>query len=166
MEIYKLTPGDWEKFKEIRLDALKNGSEAFGSSFEEKVGKSDEEWRKTLEKPTNYIYAAAEGENICGMVAAYQEEGEKVSHIAYIWGVYVKKEYRGKGISQQVMQSLLNELKTTGKIEKINLNVSTKQLPAIKLYESLGFQIAGTLHKEMKINGKFIDEYIMEKLFW
>ncbi len=71
MKIYKLTPGDWEKFKEIRLDALKNDSEAFGSSFEEKVGKSDEEWRKTLEKPTNYIYAAAEGENICGMVAAY-----------------------------------------------------------------------------------------------
>ncbi len=79
--------------------------------------------------------------------------------------MYVKKEYRVKGISQQIMRSILNELKTTGKIEKINLNVSTKQLPAIKLYESLGFQIVGTLHKEMKIDGKFIDEYIMEKLF-
>lgn len=165
MEIYKLTSNDWKKFKELRLDALKNDSAAFGSSFEEKVNQSDEEWKNVLQKPASHIFIAEEGGNLCGMAAAYQEEGGKVCHVAYIWGVYVKKEYRGQGISKKIMQALLEELQKNGEIAKANLNVNTAQLPAVELYKSLGFQMVGTLHKEMKIDGEFVDEYAMEKLF-
>jgi RimJ/RimL family protein N-acetyltransferase len=34
---------------------------------------------------------------------------------------------------------------------------------AVKLYKDLGFEIVGTLHREMKIGGEYYDKYIMEK---
>lgn len=35
MEIIKLPVSDWEKYKEIRLRALKEDPQAFGASFED-----------------------------------------------------------------------------------------------------------------------------------
>lgn len=165
MKIYKITSNDWKKFKEIRLDALKNESEAFAASFEEKTKSSNEEWINKLEDDKNFIYVADDGGNVCGMAGAYQEKGEKIKHLANLWSFYVKKEYRGKGIGGQLMQALLEEFRETGEIKKVKLYVNTKQLSAIKLYESFGFEIVGTLHNEMKIDGKFFDLYVMEKLF-
>jgi len=39
------------------------------------------------------------------------------------------------------------------------------RLEALKLYQSLGFKTIGIMHKEMKVNGKYYDEYLMEKIF-
>lgn len=165
MEICKLTLSDWEKYKELRLEALEKDSEAFGDSYEESLKRTDDDWKTRLENPKNHIFAARERDNYIGMAAAYQEKGQKMSHIAYVWGVYVRDTYRGKGIGKKLMEVVISELQANKEIEKINLNVNTKQISAVKLYESFGFQIIGTLHKELKINGEYFDEYVMEKIF-
>jgi RimJ/RimL family protein N-acetyltransferase len=163
MEIIKLTPKDWKNLKDLRLEALKEESDAFGSSYEESAAHSDDEWKQKLANPKNpTILVCDEGQAI-GMAGAYQEKGVNLKHIAYIWGVYLRKNYRGKGISLKLMEALLNEIAKNKEIEKINLNVNTSRLSAVKLYEKLGFEIVGTLHKEMKVNGKYIDEHVMEK---
>lgn len=36
---------------------------------------------------------------------------------------------------------------------------------AVKLYQKCGFQIEGTREKSMKVDGEFIDEYYMAKIF-
>lgn len=164
MEIIKLSPEDWEKYKNIRLEALQKDGLAFGPSYEEEAKKKDEEWKATLEKDDSYLFFAEENGEIVGMAAAYQEEGEKVHHVAYVWGVYVREAFRGKGIGKKIMETLLGELKENN-VVKANLNVNTIQSGAVKIYESLGFRIIGTAHKEMKIDGKFYDEYLMEKIF-
>jgi ribosomal protein S18 acetylase RimI-like enzyme len=165
MEILKLNPSDWEKYKDLRLEALQKDGKAFGSSYEESAKKTDEEWKKGLENPKNYVFVARDGDNFFGMAAAYQEEGKKTEHIAYIWGVYVRDSYRGKGIGKKLMQAVLQELQANSKIKKANLNVNTEQIAAAKMYESLGFKIAGTLHKELKEGEEYFDEYLMEKMF-
>lgn len=162
MEIFKLTPLDWKKFKELRLEALKKNSEAFGSSYKESIKKADEEWKKQLEKPKSHIFVAREADDFIGMAAAYQEEGEKICHVAYIWGVYVWEAYRGKGIGRQLMEAVLAELKSSREVEKANLNVNTQLAGVVKLYESLGFTITGTSHRELKIDGEYFDEHAME----
>jgi ribosomal protein S18 acetylase RimI-like enzyme len=165
MEILKLNPSDWEKYKDLRLEALQKDSAAFGSSYEESLKKADEEWKKKIENPKSYIFVARDGDNFFGMAAAYQEEGEKVEHIAYVWGMYVRDSYRGKGIGKKLMQAVLDELQANSKIKKANLNVNTKQATAVKMYGSLGFKIAGTLHRELKEGEEYFDEYLMEKMF-
>jgi len=164
MEIIKLVPKDWEKYKKIRLEALEKDSLAFGTSYEEALKKSDEEWETTLEKSDRYLFFAKFNDELVGMVAAYKEDGERLSHIAYIWGVYVREEFRGKGIGKKLMEMLFAELQKNN-VAKASLNVNTVQSNAVKLYESLGFQTIGIAHKEMKIDGKYYDEYLMEKMF-
>jgi ribosomal protein S18 acetylase RimI-like enzyme len=165
MNIRKLTPEDWEMYKKIRLEALQKDASAFGSSYDESVGRTDEEWKKKLERPKSFVFAIEDGSEHIGMAAAYQEEGEIVSHVAYVWGVYVRESFRGKGIGKKLLKVVLDEIQRNPKIEKANLNVNKNQIAAVKLYESLGFQIAGTLHRELKVNGEYFDEYVMEKIF-
>ncbi|PJA87494.1 MAG: hypothetical protein CO140_04065 [Candidatus Moranbacteria bacterium CG_4_9_14_3_um_filter_40_7] len=164
MEIVKLTPSKWEKYKNIRLEALKNDSLAFGTYHAEALKKTEAEWKATLAKPDSYLFFAKEDEELTGMAAAYQEEGEKCKHVAYVWGVYVRAAYRGQGLGKKLMEKLLSALKEN-KIIKANLNVNTIQTEAYKLYISLGFQPIGIAHKELKIDGKYYDEYLMEKIF-
>lgn len=164
MEIIRLAPKDWEKYKNIRLEALEKDSLAFGTSYEQASKKTDEEWKETLEKSDRYLFFAKVNDELVGMVAAYQEDGERLRHTAYVWGVYVREEFRGKGIGKKLMEVLLAELQKNN-VEKASLNVNTAQSNAIKLYESLGFQTIGIARKEMKIDGKYYDEYLMEKIF-
>ncbi len=163
MEICKLTANDWVEYKKLRLDALKQDCEAFGDSYGESIELSDDEWKKEFESSKSFILVARENGQAFAMAAAYQEDGEKMKHVAYVWGVYVEKNYRRKGIGQKLMEALLDELAKNKAIEKVDLNVNTAKLSAVRLYEKLGFEIAGTLHKELKVDGKYYDEYFMEK---
>ncbi|EKD58477.1 MAG: Acetyltransferase [uncultured bacterium] len=164
MEIYKLNQNDWETYKKLRLEALRESPQAFGDSFVESALLSDNHWKEEFENPKSIIMVARECQEIFAMAAAYQEDGEKMKHIAYVWGVYVKKDYRGKGMGQKMMEALLDEIYAIGEIEKVDLNVNTSQIGAVRLYEKLGFVIAGTLHRELKVDGRYYDEHVMEKL--
>jgi ribosomal protein S18 acetylase RimI-like enzyme len=163
MEIYKLTPSDWEIYKELRLEALQKDSAAFGDSYEESVRLHDDEWKKELENTKSHMFVARDGGQVIGMVAGYQEDNNKMKHMAYVWGVYVRQSGRGQGIGQKLMEALILELASNKEIEKIDLNVNTSQLSAFRLYEKLGFTVGGILHKELKVDGKYFDEYVMEK---
>ena len=50
----------------------------------------------------------------------------------------------------------------TGTIVKASLQVNVEQHAAIALYGSCGFESAGILRKELRVDGVFYDEYIME----
>jgi ribosomal protein S18 acetylase RimI-like enzyme len=165
MEIQRMILNDWEKYKKIRLEALRKNPEAFGSSYDEAIEKTDAQWKESVENPKNYIFAACDGEEWIGMMAAYQEKGSKMKHIGYVWGVYMRDTYRGQKIGKKLMQVLLDELRQNKEIEKLNLNVNTEMVAATKMYQSFGFEITGTSHKEMKIDDRYIDEYAMEIIF-
>ncbi len=53
--------------------------------------------------------------------------------------IALKKEYQNKGYGKLFLSKLINELKEKG-IEYVYLEVSEKNLPALKLYEKLGFE--------------------------
>ena len=50
MDIRRLTPQDWQIWKQLRLEALKNAPESFGSSYEEELRWSDLEFQNEINK--------------------------------------------------------------------------------------------------------------------
>jgi hypothetical protein len=50
MDIKILHQEDWLKWKNLRLEALYQHPEAFGSSYEEECNLSDNEFKKSLKK--------------------------------------------------------------------------------------------------------------------
>jgi len=59
--------------------------------------------------------------------------------VAYIRRVVVRPEWRGRGIARQVLQAALRAARTEG-IRFVDLHVWEGNIPAIRLYEALGFK--------------------------
>lgn len=73
----------------------------------------------------------------------------------------VKKQYRGLGIGSWMLDALIDWVKATQIITKINLRVRTDNQRAIQLYEHKSFKIEGTISREMFLNGKYFAHHWM-----
>lgn len=165
--INNISPDRFEEYKNIRIEALENIPQAFGSTVEEELKKEDSVWieilQKSLENKDEFlVFAEIEG-SLAGMMRAYREQSQKCAHNASIVSVYVNKKYQGKGLSSLLMESLIEKIKINTEILRLELMVVTTQISAISLYKKFGFEIVGTLHKNVSVNGVFYDEHIMER---
>jgi len=79
-------------------------------------------------------------------------------------GIGVLPEYRGKGIGKKLILTALELAKNSG-IERVDLSVYTTNVRAVNLYLSEGFLVEGTKKKAAKINGEYVDQYIMALIF-
>lgn len=160
LQIVKLPEERWKEFKALRLEALQNDPLAFGSSYEEEIIFTDEIWRSRI---NNALFALNDDKAV-GMVVYMISPKNKLNHVAEMFGVFVKEEYRNKKIGKQLVESAINKIRQKKNIIKIKLVVTAIQESAVKFYSSLGFEIVGTLKKELHVNSKFYDALIMEKL--
>lgn len=99
-----------------------------------------------------------------GMAVFIINEKIKTRHIANIYCVFVKEKFRGKGIGKKLINSTLNIIGQNKSVSKIKLAVNSEQNTAVDLYKQFGFNVVGRLKKELRIDNKFYDELIMEKL--
>jgi ribosomal protein S18 acetylase RimI-like enzyme len=160
LQIKKLPPERWREFKALRLEALQNDPLAFGSSYEEEINFTDKTWK---EKIKNTLFVTLNDIPI-GMIVFVINSKKKLNHIAEIFGVYVREQYRDKKIGTQLIESAINLIRQNKSIKKIKLTVTSVQDAAVKLYSSFGFETAGRLQKELKYKDKFYDGIIMEKI--
>ncbi len=91
-----------------------------------------EEW-----KSHNFLFhiSLTEGQIPCGYIH-YSTEGKE----AFIEVIFLAKEYRGKGIATNILNSLEAELKMKG-FDCIRLHVFTHNVAAINLYKKLGYEV-------------------------
>ncbi len=74
------------------------------------------------------------------------------------------ENYLGKGFGKEAMLELLNYGFNTLNLYRIQLNVISFNIPAIKLYEKVGFQKEGTMKEFVLRNGQRYDLYMYAKL--
>lgn len=77
-----------------------------------------------------------QGTEIIGLVAVYTNDQQK--RIAYISSVCILKQYREKGFSKVLLKETIKYSSSIG-MQRIHLEVGINNIPAIRLYESLGF---------------------------
>lgn len=164
ISIIKLPPSKWHIYKDIRLKALYDDPQAFGSTYEVESTFSDEKWQERPLDNNTIILVAMDQEKVVGMVGAHWEHWEKVRHIAHIWGMFVDKEYRGQGIGRHLMEEIELKAKERPHTEKIKLEVVTDQETALELYKNLGYREVGVQERQMKQNNVYYNSYLMEKL--
>lgn len=162
IEIGTIPSERWNEARDLRLLALKTEPTSFGSSYEEEINFSEEEWKR---RTANALFALSDDKRIVGSVTFLFSERIKTKHIAQIFGVYVVPDFRGRGVGRMLLEKALDLIRKNGEVVKVRLTVNTKQIPALTLYKSLGFSVVGELKKELKIGDNFHDELIMEKIF-
>jgi len=145
-----------EKLRTLRLDSLLNTPDAFASSFEEEVGWTAEVYeQRQKSSPDNFIIGAFDDDKLIGMAGFAHERFRKNKHVGILWGMYVQPEYRKQNIGSRLVEKLVENARTFPHIEQINLGVVSTLIPAITLYEKMGFTLFGTEKNAMKDNDKY-----------
>lgn len=164
IEIISLKPEDWKQYRDLRLRALKEDPQAFGSTYEDSVKYSDEYWQQrledTLNKNTQWLVFARLNGVLVGMVGAFAEKEPDNAHVI---AVYVTPDARGKGISKMLMKELLARIKTNENIKKITVDVNPEQGAAYNLYKNSGFQVIKQ-YRMVLGDGKEHDVYQLQML--
>jgi ribosomal protein S18 acetylase RimI-like enzyme len=107
------------------------------------------EWSKHMEevfenfaKQENSEIYVAEDENHSFVGYLFVGESRNLmigKSSGYIYDIYVKKEFRGKGIGKQLIKKAEDYCRERG-YTRLSLMVSARNQPALRLYESTGFQ--------------------------
>lgn len=156
--IRRLGVDDLVAYRAVRMEALTNHPEAFLTSAEGFAQRSDDEVRQMLESFVVFGAETEEGE-LVGMNAFIRNDSLKERHRGWMVQVYVKPEHRGTGLSRQLCEHLIEYARHH--VLQVHLGVWSENLPALRLYERLGFTIYGTEPRYLFVNGRFIDEHMM-----
>jgi ribosomal protein S18 acetylase RimI-like enzyme len=157
LSIRLLHPEDAEDYRKIRLAALADTPEAFGSTYEEESARPLSHFTDRIQNSA--VFAAYLNGTIAGMASLARHTGQKESHKAFLWGMYVAPAARGKGAGKALVTAVLNHASTI--VEQVILTAVTTNEPAIALYQSLGFKIYGTEPRSLKTIHGYADEHLM-----
>ncbi len=100
---------------------------------------------------------------IVGFLAAKRGTFRRIRHSAYIV-IGIRHAFQGQGIGSKLFDKL-DEWARKNQLKRLELTVEVSNTPAINLYEKQGFSIEGIKSKTMLVDGEFVDEYMMAKLY-
>lgn len=81
--------------------------------------------------------------------------GEGFSHVGKL-GMGVLAEYRGHGIGKRLLEACLSAAKEL-KLERVELEVFSDNMKAIRLYEAFGFEKEGLKKQGRRLDGAYQD---------
>jgi ribosomal protein S18 acetylase RimI-like enzyme len=159
IEIRQLSPSDAGIYQTLRLEALQKHPDAFGSSHDEAVHDGADALAQFL--GWNTLFGAFESGSLVGKAGFYTRPHAKLSHKGVLFGMYVKEAARRKGIGSRLLNAVVAHAQ--GHVETLQLTVALTNAAAVAFYESHGFARYGVEPRALKLNGRYIDEALMEK---
>ncbi|MEW5874187.1 MAG: GNAT family N-acetyltransferase [Candidatus Zixiibacteriota bacterium] len=161
--IRKLEKEDAAAFKAVRLEGLINHPEAFRQSAREFELSSVEDIARLIPQPDDsragFILGGFLGiDDLVGVVALQASAQDKRTHIGVLWGMYVRPEARRQGLGARLVRALLELALNETDLQVIQLTAATANLPAIRLYESLGFRSYGREPRALKVGDIYYDQ--------
>lgn len=130
----------------------------------ERVARSEDFIRGLSEN--DHLLVAEVEENgvkkVVAMIGMNVSRNPRLRHSAGI-GIMVHKDYQGKGIGTALFKKAIDLADNWLMLVRLELGVFVENERAVKLYQSLGFQIEGTKKYAAIRNGRYADEYIMAR---
>lgn len=132
MRIRAVEAHEWERFRALRLRALKEDPTAFGATLEAESAMPPEAWQERMGRPGTVRFVAEEGEAWLGLAGVALDPAPEV------FGMWVAPEARGKGAGLALLDACARWAQARG-ATTLALWVNVAQAPAVRLYERAGF---------------------------
>ena len=159
MELRVLIEADAEAWLALRLRALREHPDAFGRTPEEDNALAM--WREHLaaldSARDGFILGALE-RDLAGVVGCRRESGQKTSHVAVVWGMYVAPEVRRRGIGRQLLWEAIARARRWPDLDHLTLSVMAHQEAARRLYLACGFETIGRHRRALRVGDRYYDE--------
>ncbi len=125
--------------------------------------KEEQQWFRTQVKEQRkgqliYLKALRDGRLIAGCVAK-PDFGRNHGNINL--GIAIAKQWRGKGLGHLLLEELILQTEEKWHPKNIYLHVISENKIALRLYQSLGFEIIAQLPDWFEYNKKYLDEYFL-----
>ena len=143
----QLDPGEWQLWRELRLRALEDAPEAFGSTLAEIRDRDTEDhWREGVSWPRVPFVVEVEGQPAAMGRLLFGDDpvyGDVPGARAELISVWVVSEHRGRGVGRALIAAAVEHLAVHHPQTRLLLAVRETNLPARRLYESCGFGTGG-----------------------
>ncbi len=136
--IRRATADDWAALRAIRLEALADTPDAYGSTYEGTVDYSARRW-KAMVSESRYWLAARDGE-VLGMASGGFNDQHPDTY--WLYGMYVTPAARGSEVAPRLMEAVSAWAKGEGASD-LYLHVTTSVERARAFYQKMGFVATG-----------------------
>lgn len=162
MNFRYLNSNDVEAYRSLRLKSLQTDPRGFASTYQREINFPIENFKKRLVCTSTHFTIGAfdRGKLVC-FATFYSETLNKIKHKGNLVGVYCDPNYRKLGITQQLIQKIIDVVTEQGLIKTINLSVLSENNAAISLYKKLGFSKYGVEPKALYDGTIYYDEDLM-----
>ena len=120
----RLGPDDWETFRAIRLAALADSPDAFGSTLAREQPYSEDDWRRRLAGPVYVV----EDPGPVAVGGIFDNGGTP-----HVWGMWTDPDHRGRGHARRVLDALV----PPGTPAQLDVNITNGDARIV--YERYGF---------------------------
>lgn len=140
--IRTFAPHEWGTYRDLRLRALADSPDAFGSTLERETTYGREHWLRWIGgwgESDNALFVGVEGETWAGMAVGAHHPGDELAHL---YGMWVDPERRGRGIGRALVDAVLGWAAARD-AAAIELGVTTTNDVAVAFYRASGFVETG-----------------------
>jgi len=156
----RLHAGGLKEFRTLRLTALQDHPEAYGTAYEEESGQDLSWFGRYLQGPPGGACGCWLDTELVGIVCIFVQDRPKLRHAGLLASVYVDPAHRGTGAAGVLISGAIKAARDDG-LRVLHLSVTVGNAPALALYEGLGFRRTGIHPRGLRIDGVFYDEIHM-----
>lgn len=158
--VRELSISDAAAFREIRLESLALHPDAFASSHEAEAAEPLDRFRDRLARGGRF--GGFVNGRLVGVAGFFPHDVARLRHKGTLVGMYVRESERGTGLADEIVNAIIEHARE--KVELLQLSVATTNSRAIRFYERMGFKKYATEPRALKMDGNYIDEFLMMRL--
>ena len=135
---------EWRLYRDLRLRALADSPDAFGSTLAAEAGRPDAEWARRLASSADVRVSlplvAELGGELIGL--AWGRIDASAPDVAALYQMWVAPTHRGRGVGRKLLEAVI-AWATAQNAAFLELGVTCGDSPARRLYERAGFKPFG-----------------------
>lgn len=135
LSVARVQADDWRRLRALRLAALAESPEMFGSTLTREKAFGEAEWRQRAQRPATFL-ASRSGDDI-GLAGVHEFDGQWT-----VVSMWIAPGVRGSGIVDALMDACENTVREAGS-DVITLGVMEDNRAGRSAYHRLGFRPTG-----------------------
>ncbi|WP_033541775.1 GNAT family N-acetyltransferase [Planococcus sp. CAU13] len=164
MIIRNAVPADAEKLAGLIADAESSGFMMFDPGERQLSAEGLSKRIRAVENAENStILLAEDNTELKGYLFVIGNEPTRTRHSVYL-AIGIREDSRGQGVGTKLFETMESWARARS-MRRLELTVMMNNRGGIALYQKAGFSIEGIKKNSLKVDGEYIDEYYMAKLF-